>query len=101
LEDFVSARTNLLPPERFLAGSEGELVLIRISTEPRYLEDLLDCLASLSFPINPQLYHGVPTLVEFPAYEGRLPQVSEALRLYGFDPASMRVSSMVQAISAA
>lgn len=97
----MSARTNIFTPTRFLTGSEGELVQVRISTEPRCLEDLLDCLASLSFPINPQLYHGVPTVVEFPAYEGGLPQVSAALRLSGFDPDSMSVSSMVQAITAA
>jgi hypothetical protein len=101
LEDFVSARSSAFAPTRFLSGSEGELVQVRIATEPRCLEELLDCLASLSFPINPQLYHGVPTVVEFPAYEGRLPQVREALRLNGFDPVAIHVSTMVQAISAA
>jgi hypothetical protein len=101
LEDFVSVRTNSGSSTRFLAGKEGELIQVRISTDPRTLEDLLDCLAGLPFPVNPQLYHGVPTDVEFPAYEGQLPQVSQALRLYGFDPSAMCVSSMVQAITAA
>jgi hypothetical protein len=84
----------------FLSGTEGELVQVRISTEPRRLEDLLDCLAGLSFPINPQIYHGVPTVVEFPAYEGRLSQMREALLVMGFDPASIRTSGMLQAITA-
>ncbi len=97
----MSARTNSGSPPRFLAGSEGELVLIRIATEPRCLEELLDCLAGLPFPVNPQLYHGVPTVVEFPAYAGKLASVSEALSLYGFDPATMRVDPMIQAITAA
>jgi hypothetical protein len=100
VEVFVSVWTSEIAPARFLAGSEGELVLVRVSTDPRCLEELLDCLASLSFPINPQLYHGVPTIVEFPAYQGRLQQVGEALRIYGFDPSSMRVDRMVEAISA-
>ena len=43
---------------RFLTGSEGELVQVRIAAEPRCLEELLDCLAGLPFPVNPQLYHG-------------------------------------------
>ena len=85
----------------FLSGSEGQLVQVRISTEPRRLEDLLECLARLSFPINPQIYHGVPTIVEFPAYEGRLAGMRDALGSGGFDPASIQTSGMLQAISAA
>ena len=88
-------------PSGFLSGSEGELIQIRVSTEPRSLEELLDCLASLSFPINPQIYHGVPTTVEFPAYGNRLREVQDALRACSFDPDSIRVSSMIQAITAA
>jgi hypothetical protein len=85
----------------FLSGSEGELVQVRISTEPRRLEDLLDCLAGLSFPINPQIYHGVPTIVEFPAYKGRLAEMRDGLRLVGFESASIQTSGMLQAITAA
>jgi hypothetical protein len=101
LEDFVSVRPSVFASARLLTGSEGELVQVRISTDPRRLEELLDCLASLPFPINPQLYHGLPTVVEFPAYKNRLPGVSETLRVYGFDPASMTVSPMLEAITAA
>lgn len=60
----------------------SELIQVRVSTDPRRLEELLDCLANLSFPINPQIYHGVPTIVEFPAYESSLHQVRDALQGY-------------------
>ena len=65
----------------------SELVQVRVSTEPRCLEELLECLAGLSFPINPQIRHGVPTIVEFPAYENNLHQVRSALQAYNFDVA--------------
>jgi len=83
----------------FLAGSEGELVSVRISTDPRSLEDLLECLAGVSFPVNPELFHGVPTIVEFPAYERRLPEVRQALRAAGFDPAALTVSRMLEKLA--
>jgi hypothetical protein len=79
-----------------MSGRLSELIRIRVSTDPRSLEELLDCLANLSFPINPQIYHGLPTIVEFPAYESHLPQIRSALRAYNFD-----VSSMLEAITAA
>lgn len=82
-----------------LVGVEGELLQIQVSTDPRLLEELLDCLAGLPFPINPQIYHGVPTIIEFPAYERQLDRVRTALRNYGFDDAAISVNSMLQAIS--
>jgi hypothetical protein len=82
-----------------LSGPQGELVQVRVSTDPRLLEDLLECLAGVPFPINPEIVHGRPTTVEFPAYEERLYQVRDALRTYGFDPASIHISSMLDAIS--
>ena len=63
----------------------SELVRVRVSTDPRRLEELLDCLAGLSFPINPQIYHGVPTIVEFPAFDSILPDVQSVLLTRGFD----------------
>lgn len=87
-------------PSSHLIGSEGELVSVRVSVEPRSLEDLLECLASLAFPVNPEIFHGVPTVVEFPAWEARLYQVQDALRAWGFDPRAMDVNRMVDAISA-
>ena len=60
-----------------LLGTEGALVSVSISVEPPRLEALLDALAHLDFPINPQIYHdaGPATLVDFPAYEKRLPEI--------------------------
>jgi len=45
------------PPASALRGSEGELVSVSISVDPRDLEALLDELAHIGFPINPQIYH--------------------------------------------
>jgi len=97
-----------------LSGAEGELMSIRISIEPRLLEKLLDTLAQLDFPINPQIYHQATlvyvygdgerrvqpaTTVEFPAYAGRLPEVRAALRQAGFDPAWLHAKSMLDDIT--
>ena len=82
-----------------LSGRQGELIQVRISTDPRLLEDLLECLASVPFPINPQIYHGRITVVEFPAYEQHLYLVRDALQSFGLDPSSMQTSSMSEAIA--
>jgi hypothetical protein len=80
------------PPEAALFGQQGELVSLSIATEPKLLEDLLEALASLDFPVNPQLYHRpAQVLVEFPAYSSQVQQVSDALRREGFD-AGIQVS---------
>jgi hypothetical protein len=88
-----------LSPAGSLAGSEGELVSVRINIEPRRLEELLEALAGVPFPINPQIYHHAAvvylfpdgsrrtepaTMVEFPAYTGRLDAVEAALGGHGF-----------------
>jgi len=73
------------PSASVLCGSEGELVSVSISVAPRYLEPLLEALAHVDFPINPQIYHAdinAPasrTVVEFPAYANRLPHVQAAV----------------------
>lgn len=67
------------PSASVLCGSEGELVSVSISVDPRDLEALLESLACIDFPINPQIYHGACTTVEFPAYAGRLQQVRTAV----------------------
>jgi len=66
-----------------LFGLEGELVSLRICVDPKHLEDLLEALALLDFPVNPQLYHrpGQVT-VEFPAYSTRVAEVRNAIRHY-------------------
>jgi len=50
-----------------IGGSEGELVAVSITVNPRDLEALLEALASVDFPINPQICHAESeTMVEFP-----------------------------------
>ncbi len=96
-----------------LSGSEGALVSVSIEVKPRYLESLLEALAQLPFPINPEIYHDAAivsrdvggqertqdvTLVEFPAYEGRLDVVRRVLEAYGFGLSSLHVTSMLEEI---
>lgn len=62
------------------SAQEGELVLVRLRVASRQLEDLLEVLASLPFPVNPNLQHvGRESLVEFPAFTSRLNAVHEAV----------------------
>jgi hypothetical protein len=80
-------------PESALFGREGELISLSIATEPRLLEELLEALAALDFPVNPQLYHRTAqVLVEFPAYSSQVDRVREALIRQGFDADEVRVS---------
>ncbi|HOK46242.1 MAG TPA: hypothetical protein PLA43_07765 [Bryobacteraceae bacterium] len=96
-----------------LRGSEGELVIVRIAVEPRLLERLLDVLARLDFPINPQIYHdaervyvdsdGVErvapaAVVEFPAWAARMEAVREALDREGLNGANLTVRNMFEDI---
>jgi hypothetical protein len=74
------------------------------------LEELLDALAQLEFPINPQIYHNAAlicrypdheeieptTLVEFPAYENGLPEIHRILEVYGFPPGSVQATAMLE-----
>ena len=104
-----------LPATPSLSSSEGALVSVSISVDPHYLEALLEALARVSFPINPQIYHDAAivyryaddlekiestTLVEFPAYAQRLDEARGALRADGFDPACMEVTGMLEDIQA-
>jgi hypothetical protein len=95
----VGGRPIFHPENRSLSGTEGELVSVRVNVEPRLLEDLLESLAQVSFPINPQIYHNRPTVVEFPAYESRLDELRRVLEHSGFDPSAIQVCSMLDAIS--
>jgi hypothetical protein len=98
-----------------LKGSEGALISVSVSVEPRLLEELLEALARLQFPINPQIYHDAAvryyyadgreemqptTLVEFPAYADRLPEIRQLLETCGFSPDSLHVTSMLDEIHA-
>src|SRR5437016_8415262 len=83
-----------------LFGREGELISVRISIEPRLLEDLLEALASLHFPVNPQLYHKLAQVtVEFPAYSERIDEVRGILLQHGFDTKSLELSRGLAAIA--
>jgi hypothetical protein len=81
-----------------LFGLEGELVSLRITVEPKLLEELLEALSSLNFPVNPQLYHRhAQVSVEFPAYSTQVEQVRDALRYNGFDSNSLESSAALMA----
>ena len=97
-----------------LHGSEGELVSVSVTVEPRDLEDLLEALATLPFPINPQIYHDAAviyvgedgtaraersSLVEFPAYAEWVPKISTVLEACGFENGAVSVTSMLDQIN--
>ncbi len=99
-----------------LTGSEGELVLVSIAVKPRLLEDLLDTLAALPFPVNPEIYHSASVvrvypdgrreadpaiIVDFPAYAGRLPVVKTALQARNFPPESAWARNILEQIHCA
>jgi hypothetical protein len=101
------------PASPSLSNGEGDLVSVSINVDPRELESLLEVLAQLDFPVNPQIYHDAAlvytlpdgseeshpaTLVEFPAYECRLPQVRAVLADFGFNPSILSVAAMWDAI---
>jgi len=80
-------------PQLALFGREGELISLSVATDPKLLEDLLEALASLDFPVNPQLYHRTAeVLVEFPAYSSQVAKVRDVLLGQGFDSGRIRVS---------
>ena len=96
-----------------LAGRQGDLVSVSIQVAPRDLESLLEALAYVRFPINPEIYHDAAivyqyadgheesestTLVVFPAYAGQLDEVRRGLQVNGLDPGSVHVTGMWDAI---
>ena len=109
----MSVWSKLEPASPALSGSEGALVSVSIAVNPRFLEAVLEALAQLPFPINPEICHDAAivcrhadgreevedvTLVEFPAYAGRLEEVRRALDAGGFDRSSLQVTSMLDEI---
>jgi len=98
-----------------LCGRQGTLVSVSICVDPRHLESLLEALAQVGFPINPQIYHDAAvvyrfaddheeaestTLAEFPAYEVQLDEVRSAIAAFDFDPSSLHVTGMLDEIQA-
>ena len=89
----ASVPVKLPPGDSSLFGREGELISLSIATEPKLLEDLLEALAGLAFPVNPQLYHRPSEVtVEFPAYSTQVESVRDVLAAEGFGPEDIRVS---------
>jgi len=92
--------TASLPSEPALFGREGELISLSIATEPRLLEELLEALASLDFPVNPQLYHRAAEVrVEFPAYSSQVERVRETLHREGFDCGNLEISRALNRVA--
>jgi len=108
----MSVWPNVQPTDAFLAlsGREGELLAIFVDVAARDLEDLLEALAQLDFPVNPQIFHDAAvvylladgsqsemptTLVEFPAYGSSVPHIRELLNAYGFGD-RLHVTSMLE-----
>src|ERR1035438_1572389 len=80
-----------------LFGSEGELVLARVLVDPRHLEDLLEGLAGLDFPVNPELQHRTGSvMVEFPAYAAHVEHIRTTLQGLGLGAESLNVFGMLQ-----
>jgi len=111
LEELVSVWSTAVAPSVSLSGAEGALVSVSVTVEPSRLEELLDALANLEFPINPQIYHDAAvvqhladdheereptTLVEFPAYENRLPEIRHLLEAGGFPAESLEATPMLE-----
>ena len=109
----MSVWPKLQPVAASLSTAEGTLVSISIHVEPHRLESLLEALAQVSFPINPQIYHDAAmlyryadgreetepiTLVEFPAYAGRIEEVRQSLKSNNFDAECIRVTGMLDEI---
>ena len=93
-----------------LCGSEGELISVSVIVEPRDLEKVLEALAMLDFPVNPQIYHDAAvisvehsgrervdptTIVEFPAYAERLERIRRLMEGCGFRKDALSVSPML------
>ena len=96
----MSVWPKAVPAASLLSGSEGTLVSVSIPVDPCKLETLLEILAQVDFPINPQIYHQPEshTLVEFPAWAGHLDEVRGALTKAGFPVDAVRVTSMLDLI---
>ncbi len=99
-----------------LATAEGVLVCVSLDVAPHNLESMLEALALVNFPINPQIYHDAAivyrfpdgreesealTLIEFPAYEAHIAEVCRAVEAYGFESTCLHVRSMLEDIQTA
>ena len=54
--------------------------MVRVGVAAREVEDVLETLAGLDFPVNPELFHsGGETIIEFPAYGHQLEEIHSVL----------------------
>jgi len=112
----MSVWPSVQPTDAFLAlsGREGELLSVSVDVAARDLEDLLEALALLDFPVNPQIFHDAAvvyvladgsqsetatTLVEFPAYGSSVRQIRDVLTACGFGD-RLHVTSMLEEMHA-
>jgi|SRR5271157_1119046 len=80
-----------------LFGADGELVLLRAAIDPRFLEELLDVLAQLDFPVNPELIHRPgQVVVEFPAYQQHVEEACQTLRDSGLEGLALQVCGALE-----
>jgi hypothetical protein len=83
-----------------IRGSEGDLVSVRILTDPRRLEDLLEALATAEFPVNPQLYHHPSrVVVEFPAYASQIDYLRRLVSSSGFEEDAMAIRGALDPVA--
>jgi len=109
----MSVWPNRVPAPPPLAGAEGALISVSIHVQPSCLESLLEALAAVDFPINPEIYHDAAmvyryadgrektepvTLVEFPAYQNRLDEVRRSVEAFGFEADSIHAVGMLEQI---
>lgn len=91
---------NSIPPTgASLRSQAGNLILAQIRVEPYDLELVLECLSTLDFPVNPQIVHGIPTVVEFPVWQNDFESVRSALAAFHFSPAQLSGCDMLAALA--
>ena len=63
-----------------MPNTVDELVMVRVTIPAQELEEVLDMLAGLQFPVNPELFSCAgETMIEFPAYGHQLEKVYSVL----------------------
>ena len=63
-----------------MPNTVDELLMVRVTVPAQELEDVLDMLAGLRFPVNPELFSsGGETMIEFPTYGHQLKEVYSIL----------------------
>lgn len=82
-----------------LVGAEGELMDVRITADARQLEALLEALADAPFPINPEIHHGRPVTVRFPAYRGQAERILQLLSSPGLENCRVHIRPMWSVLS--